>query len=292
MFLTLACLGCTKRISFGPEGELRDAREVLARVDAAEAKVISLRGDGRLDVDSKDARGGVGLFLSVSRPALLHLEPLDFFNRPQGVLVSDGTTFWLYSVPESVVLTGPASPPNVSRLLPIVIPATELVSVMLGQAPRIDAESVELAVDEAQRTYRLTLTRGQVVQTLWVHPEHFRVLRSEVRGAPAYDLQFSDFLTTAQVAVPRRIVLASQAGEARLELRYKDVEVNGSLDLTDFEFEAPEGIPVTRVDAFGRAIDAASDATPVAPDADIDEVPAGARDEASGREASGPPRSP
>lgn len=254
MFLALACLGCTKRISFGPEGELSDPHEVLARVDAAESKVISLRGDGRLDVDSKDAKGGVGLFLSVARPALLHLEPLDFFNRPQGVLVSDGTTFSLYSVPESVVLTGPATPPNVSRLLPIVIPANELVSVMLGEAPRIDPDSVEMVVDETERTYRLTLTKGQVVQTLWVHPEHFRVMRSEVRGAPAYDLQFSDFLTTAQVAIPRRIVLASQAGEARLELRHKDVEINGPLDLTDFEFDAPEGIPVTNVDEYGRAI--------------------------------------
>lgn len=267
MFLTIACLGCTKRLAFGPEGELRDPHEVLARVDAAEAKVISLRGDGRLDVDSKDARGGVGLFLSVSRPALLHLEPIDFFNRPQGVLVSDGTTFSLYSVPESVVLTGPASPPNVSRLLPIVIPANELVSVMLGEAPRIEPDTVELAIDEEQRTYRLTLTKGEIVQTLWVHPEHFRVLRSEVRGAPAYDLQFSDFLKTPDVALPRRIVLASQAGEARLELRHKDVVINGPLDLTDFEFEAPEGIPVTQVDANGRAVASGARETGVREDA-------------------------
>ncbi|HLT29376.1 MAG TPA: DUF4292 domain-containing protein [Myxococcaceae bacterium] len=256
MFLALTCLGCTKRIAAIPvEGRLTDPEELLARVDAAEAKAIAVRGDARLHVDSRDARGSAGLFVSVAHPAFIHLEPLDFFNRPQGVLVSDGRNFTLYSVPENQVLVGPASPPNVSRLLPILIPAEELVAVMLGRAPRLPEAERTLTYDEQARTYRLELRKDDVVQTLWVHPEHFRVMRSEIRGAPAYDLQFADFMERAEVALPRHIILASQAGEARLELRYRDVVVNGPLDLTDFEFEPPPGVPVTEVDARGVAID-------------------------------------
>ena len=96
------------------------------------------------------------------------------------------------------MLTGPASPPNVSRLLPVIIPGEELTAVMLGEAPRIPTEDVTLTVDEEERTYRLVLRRGEVIQTLWVHPQHFRVLKSEVRGAPAYDLLFDDFEVTGE----------------------------------------------------------------------------------------------
>lgn len=257
MFLALACLGCTKRIAIPVGDRVTDPAELLARVDAAESKAISVRGDARLHVDSRDARGSAGLFVSVAHPALVHLQPLDFFNRPQGVLVSDGTDFTLYSVPENQVLVGPASPPNVSRLLPILIPAEELVAVMLGRAPRLPEAEPTLSFDEDAGTYRLELRREGVLQTLWVHPEHFRVMRSEIRGAPAYDLQFSDFMRTADVALPRHVILASQAGEARLELRYRDVVVNGPLNLTDFEFTPPPGVPVTEVDARGVAIDPA-----------------------------------
>lgn len=258
MFLALTCLGCAKRIAAIPvEGRLTDPEALLERVDAAQAKVISVRGDARLHVDSRDAKGSAGLFVSVAHPALIHLQPLDFFNRPQGVLVSDGQDFTLYSVPENRVLVGPASPPNVSRLLPILIPAEELVAVMLGRAPRLPDAERTLTYDEKARTYRLELRKGEVVQTLWVHPEHFRVMRSEIRGAPAYDLQFSDFMKTADVALPRHIILASQAGEARLELRYREVVVNGPVDLTDFTFDPPAGVPVTEVDARGVAIDPA-----------------------------------
>lgn len=283
IFLALICAGCPKRIppvDFGPGGPLTDPREVLARVDAAQARVITVTGDARLDVDSEQAKGGAGLFLSVSRPALLHLEPLDFFNRPQGVLVSDGQRFSLYSVPEDLVLTGPASPPNVSRLLPVVMPGEELTAVMLGEAPRLPTEDLTLTVDDKEQTYRLVLRHGAVEQTLWIHPQHFRVLKSEVRGAPAYDLLFDDFQIVGEVALPRRIVLASQAGKARLELRYKEVTVNGPLDLTYFEFEAPEGVKVVEVDESGRAVPASTPA-PAQEDAP-DAAPGDAPDAAPG----------
>src|SRR5690606_41249638 len=107
MFLALTCLGCTKRIAAIPvEGRLTDPEELLARVDAAEAKAIAVRGDARLHVDSRDARGSAGLFVSVARPAFISLEPLAFFSRPQGVLGSHGRNFTLCRVPEKPVSGG------------------------------------------------------------------------------------------------------------------------------------------------------------------------------------------
>jgi hypothetical protein len=254
IFLLVLCLGCPKRIAFGPEGELTDPAAVLQRVQQAEARIQAAQGEARLGVDSPQQRGSVGLFVAARRPALLHLEPLDFFGRPLGVLASDGDTFGLYSAEENRVYRGPASPENVSRFLPVVLPAPELVAVMLGEAPRLQPESLALAVDSERRAYRLTLRRGEVVQTLWVHPTLFRVVRSEVRGTAAYDLAFDDFLERDGLVFPRKVVLASQAGQARLELSYKDVTLNGEADPELFQLVAPEGVPVVEVDARGEPL--------------------------------------
>lgn len=252
MFLGLLVAGCPKRIDFGPGGEITDPDALLAQVARAEARAVTLNGEAKLKVRSPQANGGVSLFVATSRPALLHLETLDFFGKPQAVLVSDGQRFGLYAADENRFYRGPASPANVSRFLPVVLPGEELVALLLGQAPRIPAEKKTLAVDGKKGVYVLTLTRGEVVQRLEVHPRFLRVTRSEVRGVRAYDAAFGDFAETPAGAFPREVVLDAAAADTRLELRYTDVSLNAAPDLTLFELTPPDGVPVVDVDEAGR----------------------------------------
>src|SRR5215218_10329768 len=211
MFLTLLCTGCPKRMDFGPQGEVTDPAALLALVREAEGKVATLQGESRLRVDSPDAKGTVTLFGAIARPGMLHLETLDFFGKPLAVLVSDGRRFGLYQAQENRYYRGPATPENLSRFLPVVIPGEELVALMLGQAPRLAVAPVSVRSDAKEGGYVLTLEgevpsaqggRVKATQVLVVHPQHYRVLRSEVRGVSAYDLRFTDFLQSGRVTFP------------------------------------------------------------------------------------------
>lgn len=252
MFLGLLVAGCPKRIDFGPGGEITDPDVLLAQVAEAEARAVTVKGEAKLKVRSPQASGAVTLFVASSRPALLHLETLDFFGRPQAVLVADGQRFGLYAAEENRFYRGPASPANVSRFLPVMLPGEELVALLLGQAPRIPAERKALAVDRDRGVYVLTLTRGQVEQRLEVHPRYLRVTRSQVRGVRAYDAAFGDFAVTPAGAFPREVVLDAASADTRLELHYTDVSLNAAPDLTLFELSPPEGVPVVEVDEAGR----------------------------------------
>jgi Domain of unknown function (DUF4292) len=257
IFLSLVCAGCPKRVppaEFGPEGPLTSAREVLARVDAVQTAVEALTSDGKLTVDSPQGRGTLGVFVAVARPACLRIELYDFFNRPQGLLVVNGERFGAYSAQEGKFFTGPASPGNVSRFLPLELPVHELLPVLLGQAPRLPDESPELAIQRDPPAYLLRLRAGEAMQQLLVHPELFRVQRSEVRGVTAYDLAFDDFLERDDLSFPRDIVLASQAAKARLQLRYSDPTLNPPPDPERFTLQPPEGVPVVEVDARGEPV--------------------------------------
>lgn len=263
MFLTLMCTGCPKRIDFGPRGEVTDPAALLELVRQAEGRVATLQGESKLRVDSPDARGTVTLWGAIARPGRLHLETLDFFGKPLAVLVSDGQRFGLYQAQENRYYQGPATPENLSRFLPVVIPGDELVSLMLGQAPRIAAPPVSLRADAEAGGYVLTLegelprrdgTRARATQVLTVHPQHHRVLRSEVRGVEAYDLTFENFLQSGAVVFPRRAQLEARGAKTTLELRYTEVTLNGAPDLAMFELTPPEGVPVVEVDAQGRPL--------------------------------------
>src|SRR5579871_6942389 len=100
MLMGALLAGCPKRIEFGPEGEVKDPAALLKLIQGAEESILTLKGDSSLKVKSPDANGSVTLFVAVSRPALIHFETIDFFGRPQAVLVSDGKRFSLFNAQE------------------------------------------------------------------------------------------------------------------------------------------------------------------------------------------------
>ncbi|WP_342374667.1 DUF4292 domain-containing protein [Myxococcus stipitatus] len=265
IFLVVLCSACPKRIEFGPEGQLTDADVVYQHVRRNQDNVVTLEGDAKLRVESPQQSGTIGMFLAVTRPALLHLETFDFFNRPLASLVGDGTRFGLYQSEGNTFYQGPASPQNVSRFLPVVLPGEELVAIMLGQVPLIPAERKTLELDTKEGVYVLTLYRGAATQVLRVHPKYLRVVKSEVRGVPGYDLGFDDFLERGGLIFPGKVELVAKQAATRLELRYQQIKLNGRPDLTLYELTPPEGAKVVEVDEVGRELPAAGHESPAPP---------------------------
>jgi len=248
----LALTACPKRIAdFGKDGEPKTPQELLRRIEVAESQIYSLKGEAKLIVDAPQGKGAVSLFAAVTHPALIHIEQLDFFGRPQGVLVTDGTRFGLYLQQDGKYYRGPASPANLARFLPLVMPPAELAAVMLGRAPRIPPESMEMRFDDKLQLLVLVLTRGKVRQTLHVQPPSYRVVKSTAENLQAYDVAFSDLTTEGGVTLPKHAALDARSAKTSVELVWKDVAVNEAPDLSLFDFEPPEGIPVVEVDANG-----------------------------------------
>ncbi|MBI3182204.1 MAG: DUF4292 domain-containing protein [Myxococcales bacterium] len=260
--LAAALAGCPPRFDFGVHGEVRDPTVLLELVSKEEAKVSAVQGEAKIRVDSPKAKGVVSLFVAVEHASRLHLESLSFFGKPEAVLVLDGQSFGLYQAQEGRYYRGPASPQNVSRFLPVALPPSELVALMLGRAPRILPEVADLSLDEQARAYRVVLKAGPVRQTLWVDPSRLRVERSEVRGVPSYDLRFESFDRVAEAIYPRKVVMTVPSASATLELLYKDVSVNQVPDPTLFELSPPEGVPVVEVDELGNPRDGGEKAPP------------------------------
>lgn len=252
VFFLLVLAGCPHRLDWGPSGEPTTPEEVLRRVDVSESQVVALEGDARISLDSPRGKGTTSMFMAAVHPALLRLEILDFFNRPVGALVTDGETCSLNDGQNGKFYRGPASPQNLSRILPLAIPPKELVALMLGRAPRIPHESVTLGFEPKTQVLVLTLKNGHVTQTLHVKPPEYRVVWSHVEGVQAYDVAFEALEDIGRLVYPRRVIVTTN--DLKAELSYKDVQVNQAPDLTLFELEPPPRVPVTVVDALGNPV--------------------------------------
>lgn len=250
--LALALSGCPpRRIDFGTRGQIDDPEALLKLVAETEAKVISANGESKVHVDSPEAKGAFSMFLAVSRPNLIHLEPLDFFGRPQAVLIVNGDQFGLYQSQENRFYRGPATAENVARFLPIALPPGELVQVMLGVVPRIPHDAADLTVDEKCACYVLTLKKGAVTQRLEVNPNQYRITKSELHGLNAYDLELGDLETVDGVAFPKKVALKAAAARIEVSLSYGDLSLNQAPDLTMFDTAPTEGAEIVELDEHG-----------------------------------------
>ncbi len=249
--LALLICACPHRVDFGVQGQPTSAEDLLKRIEVAESAVVGVKGEAKLRIDSPQTQGVVTLFAAVTEPAYVHLESLDFFGKPQGILISDGATFGLFDGQAGKYFHGPATAQNVARFVPIALAPAELAALLLGRAPRIPHDSAQMRVDPEKGLVFLTLTEGTVTQELTIAPPSYRVIKSTVTGRDTYDLDFENIEEVGALTYPRRVILSSARAKLRIELNYKDVVVNEAPDLSMYEMTAPANVPVVEVDAMG-----------------------------------------
>ena len=242
LFLLLLA-GCPPRVdvrSIPPP----DATALLAEVDTIDAQVARLQSQAKARVDGRGKKGNVQLFVAVAAPASIHLEVLDFFGKPSGILISDGQRFVMFASDVGVWQRGAATAENVARVLPVSLPPEQLVSMLLGRAPRLADPSPALAVDAEENLFQVTLHQDARTQQLWVDPTRRRAVRSRVEGPGGYTLTFDKFEDVHGTPFPRSIAFA---GEGSVALEFTDLRLGDQPDASLFVPEPPQGVPVEQI---------------------------------------------
>jgi hypothetical protein len=78
------------------------------------------------------------------------------------------------------------------------------------------------------------------------------VVKSTAENLAAYELSFEDVVTQQGLTLPRKAILDAPGAGTHVELAWKEVAVNEAPDLTLYQFDPPEGVPVVEVDAEGK----------------------------------------
>jgi outer membrane biogenesis lipoprotein LolB len=246
-----------------PANLSRDPALLAQQLRAVQAKTRSVKGSARVDVTSPGLSGTVAEFVAAEKPDRVHLETLDFFGNPAAVLVAAGGRFAFLDARAGVLYRGDATPENVSRLLPVVVPIDELVTILCGSAPLLPGEPVEVTTEGELVVLALTapdaggrrggaapalvqrLGLGEEASVAWSRLR--RVTPGDggrgVESAPAYDLDFGLFERVAGLRFPTRLVLDAPAARSRVALHWReDLEVNATLDAGLFQLATPKGV--------------------------------------------------
>jgi len=230
-----------------------------ARAIRAEARVEQWGNDGRI-------RGTVMMF--IARPEHVRFDAMTQLG-PAAILTSDGVRFALTDLRENRYLTGPTCPANIARLLGIPMSGSDVTLFLLGDTPRIEAESREI-VCTSDGTYLVTLHaadgREQEIE-LDIRDydresppteQRLRLLRSEVlddRGRTEWRATFEDYRVIRDpgsaegmgVAMPFRVRFEHPRENADTLVRFQDIDLNVEVPSGAFQQSPRPGLPSEEV---------------------------------------------
>lgn len=251
LLAVVASAACARRAP--PPDLSADPAALLQQVERTQALVTRVSGEARVKVDSPRGGGTVTQFVTAARPDRLRLETVDFFGNPAAVLVAEGGRFALLDLREGVFLRGAATPANLARLLPLALPAAELVELLCGAAPIASARPSTVEPGDGVAT--LTLEGEALAQRLdvgdgaAVHASRVVARGGERLPSGAYDVTFDRFEPRGGRPFPGRIRLEAPGARVRLELSWKEIEVNGVLPEGAFALTPPPGVRIVDLDA-------------------------------------------
>jgi hypothetical protein len=230
------------------------------------AHVRSVRAEARVDQRGKGGRIRGTVFMFVERPDRVRFDAMTQFG-PAAILTSDGDRFALTDMRENRYLVGPTCPANIARLLGIPLSGEQVTRLLLGDTPRIPADSESITCTGGG-TYVITLRgpdgRHQEIE-LAVREEdrdrppdqqHLRLRRSQVRGPDGrteWKVEFSrhavvdDPRSDYGVAMPHEIHFVHPDHGADVLVRFRSLDLNVDPPPGAFQQDPPPGLPIERV---------------------------------------------
>jgi hypothetical protein len=247
-----AALGC-KPGPVNTPASLPTARALLDELRARQAQVRSLRGDSKLDFWADGGRTKVTVNLAVMRPGQLRFaaeNPIS--GHTAGTLVTDGRRFALLDVEHNRFLVGAALPCNVARMTRIPMPPEDVVTILLGSAPIRPHEAAEVGWNPASGGREVLLLRlpGGWTQRLEMARTSRDLVDAQLHdpaGTMVWHLAHEDFRWIGGARLPKKTRFVAPKERADVVLRYRDIDVNGSIPEEVFHLTPPPGMVATEV---------------------------------------------
>jgi outer membrane lipoprotein-sorting protein len=227
--------------------ERRPIDDLLQTLARRNAELKSLRSLANVSYTGPDGRQSFQEIVVVRRPDRLRLETLS----PLGVLVivtASPEELAGYHTREGVFYRGKSSRENLWRFTRIPLSVAEAASLLMGLPPGTKGEwrhEGPSIVRDAGNGWKETVAFQQNEAL----PIRWQLLNPN--GQVELTAEFGDYAQTAAGPFPMRIALENPTQKRRLEIAYKDPEVNVDLAPTLFVQQKPENAREVALDSIG-----------------------------------------
>jgi len=208
----------------------------------------SLRALAQVDYAGPEGKQGFQEAVIVQRPGRLRLETLTFLGAILIVTANDQEIVG-YHPREGVFVRGRATMENLQRYTQIPLELEEITMLLMGLPPvetsggwKQDGNTLVFSSNGHARDI-VAFDHHQPVPTQWQ--------RFNDGDEPELTATFSDYVATSAGLFPTRIVFESNKRKTKLEIRYKEPELNGAIAPDLFSQQKPAHAQEVPIEAIG-----------------------------------------
>lgn len=253
LVLSASVVGCRSAATC-PAQPLTDPGDALTALESrtwsslkVEARVTQWADRGRI-------RGTVLMFFE--QPSRVRFDVMTQLG-PAAVLTSDGESFQLSDLRNNTFIEGPTCPDNIARLLGVAIEGEDVIRLLTGSAPLIDAESQAIECRGGSYTVVLRAADGTTQEVeLAIDPNHsaealtppeLTPVESSVTGPDGsleWRVTWGDYESVEGVRFPTDIRMIDYRNGADTEVRIKSLDLNPSVPAAAFQQVPRPGMAV------------------------------------------------
>lgn len=256
LLILASVLGCRASAAC-PAQPLTDPSDALARLESHSRGWSSLKAEARVTqwADRGRIRGTVLMFFE--QPSRVRFDVMTQFG-PAAVLTSDGESFQLSDLRNDTFVEGPTCSANIARLLGVAIEGEDVIRLLTGSTPLIDAEHQSIECRRGSYTVVLYAFDGATQEVvLAIDPTdaaeatsaELTLVESSVRGSDGslrWRATWADYDDVAGARFPTDVRIIDYGNGADTQVRIKSIDVNPSVPAAVFQQLPRPGMTVER----------------------------------------------
>jgi outer membrane lipoprotein-sorting protein len=255
LLLSLAVAGC-KSAPACPAQMRTDAGKALDDHSKRQAGWQAIRAEARVTQWARNGRIRGTVLMFLERPNRVRFDVMTQVG-PAAVLTSDGESFQLSDLREGTFLQGPTCSENIARLLGISVDAENVLRLLTGDTPVIDARTQSMECRDGRYVLTLVAEDGTSQEVSFsVHEEDLGkppaeqrlTLRRSIERSPSgetrWEASYDEYIEVDGQSFPTNVRFVDQVNDADTSVRVKSISVNPAVPRGAFQQEPGPGMSI------------------------------------------------
>jgi hypothetical protein len=230
-----------------------DAGKALADHEARQAGWRSLKAEARVTQRANRGRVRGTVLMFLEQPDRVRFDVMTQLG-PAAVLTSDGESFQLSDLREGAFMHGPTCPQNIARLLGISVEADEVIRLLTGDTPMLDAveqsmecRDVVTLVGAEGATQEVAFSVNDADREKPPEQQRLTLRRSTERGpggAKRWEVTYDDYIDVEGHTFPTNVRFVDEVTDAETTVRVKSIVLNPDVPKGAFHQEPAPGMSI------------------------------------------------
>jgi hypothetical protein len=222
-----------------------DSPEAALRVfEASSAGMPGITATTRITIDRNGDHFPLKVATMIRRPDFLRVESIPVMGPPDFFLSIAGGELRVFFPGKSAFYIGRANSRNISRFLPVSLPAPEMISLLMGVPPDAAEEIQTMKGNREEGLYRIDQYGSERrIRSLWIDPAGGKLVRFQrftEDGAARLTVDLADHVRIGDFFLPRKVTIREKE-TGTLTIRHTDIR-QFAADPESFPLQIPEGI--------------------------------------------------